>query len=663
MKRTFIIAVLSVLFVTIAAAQNLTDTLYYDEDWEMVDDAAEASFYRLYNAADKSEGRKPYQDFYIDGTLQGDGYYVWRDGEMLEDGEQKNYHESGNLRQTWTMKMGKMEGENYHYYENGNLEYTATYANGKKDGKCAQYDSTGALSRAFNYKNGRLDGKQVQYLGGEVDLEDYFDNGVMQKEIRYSDGKIRRIFALVSRQDTTFVANDTWYYREDEDSLIGKKSAEKIYNFDPSIWQYAFQMHYVDMADFSKKNGEYGYGAISELHGKYRAFDRQNRIVKDGQYSHGEKVGKWSNYLYSQNCYYVEDFDDDDVATLYYTLDNKPFSGLLTTYQDDAKIDSNIKDGIRCGKYIAYHYNDGEVTVKFFGNYDDSGELDGYLHGEMLIDGEWKTVDFSNYKHGVKHGEWREIQGDSIIFKNYNNGELDGEFQIRIANSKKDFAKAKDSLWHCVTDGAYRNGKPTGHWWTITDRRLEQNAQEGNYVNGRSEGEWIYYGPYSSDGYVIERQIEAIINYHNGNKEGKAVTFKNKSNAPFKDSIDIVAYFKNDELDGAYEKHDNDGNIIVKGNYSNGNRIGVWTFTYPDEKIYKIRNYDDNNAPDRFYTTDGKPFTGRHTEPYEQEYEDDPDTLVFTVKKSLIQQVEFIDSKTGKVLQTVKCKNGLPIQE
>ncbi len=83
---------MAILSVATCTAQNLRDTIYYDEDWKIVKSKAEASFYRLYNASDKSASRKPYKDYYIDGRLQGEGYSVWRNGEMLDDGPQKNYH-------------------------------------------------------------------------------------------------------------------------------------------------------------------------------------------------------------------------------------------------------------------------------------------------------------------------------------------------------------------------------------------------------------------------------------------------------------------------------------------------------------------------------------------------------------------------------------------
>ncbi len=662
MKKTFIIAVLSVLFVTIAAAQNLNDTIYFDKDWNIIEDKNEAAFFRLYNATDKSDGLKPYQDYYIDGRLQGEGYFVWRNGEMETEGEQKCYFENGKLKAHWGKRNGKLDGKSIHYYQNGNLEYQAFYIDGVPEGEFKKYDSTGNLSDVYNYKKGILDGKQTQYLDGEVDLEDYFVDGVMQKEIRYSDGKIRRIFTLVSRQDTTFIANDTWYYREDEDSLIGKKSVDKIYNFDPSIWEYPFQMFYVYQADFYYEDGIYGYGAISEYHGKFQEFDRQDRIITDGQYSHNERTGKRTKYLYDQNCYYTDDYDND-VVRHYYQLSNKPFSGIVTIPEPaDGKTELTIKNGIHCGPYTVYRYdNNGELLMKYYGNFDENGKEDGYFHAEIEFNGEWRTVDYSNYKHGVKHGEWREIKGDSIIFKNYNNGELDGEFQIRITNSREELAKEKDSLL-IITRGYYTDGKKTGHWWNLEDRRIV-NAQEGDYVDDKEEGKWIFYGTYSPDGYIGMQQIDAIIYFHDGKKEGKAITYKNKSNANFKDSIDIIAYFKNDKLDGSYEQHDNDGNIIIKGNYSNGYRIGKWTFKYIDEKIYKTKNYDDKKLVERFYTLDGKPYTGKHTETCEKDEDYGYDTVIFTIKKSYIQQVEFIDSETSKVIDTVEFKNGQPIKE
>lgn len=664
MKKSIIIAVMAVISIATCTAQSLNDKVYFDEDWNVISNASEASYYRLYNAKDKSTGLKPYQDYYINGRLQGEGFYshIENDGGNLifiEEGEQKNYYDNGKLHEKWYKKNGEIDGEDISYYESGMKEWVLIYKNDIIQKATKYDDSTGTIDRVLTYKNGELDGKQIQYVPfdrNEVWKEEFFNNGLMQKEIGYVDGKVRKIITLISRTDSNFVANETWFYREDEDSLVGKKSVDMVYDFDPEIWRYAFQMYYVETANFNN--------AISEYHGKYQSFDRQNRILIDGQYFNGEKTGKWTNYLYDQNCYYIDDYDDINAVRHYYQLNNKPFSGLVTIPEPaDGKTELNIKNGIHCGKYTVYRYDNGELFMKYYGNFDENGKEDGYFHGDVEFNGEWKTVDYSNFKHGVKHGEWREIQGDSIIFKNYNNGKLDGKVKIITVNSRDEFALPEDSLWHIITNGHYTNGFRSGHWWKVTDRQWEQEQMEGNYENDEREGEWTFYTSYTPDGYIAMRQIDAIANYHNGKLHGKLTQFKNKTNAPFKDSINTITYFKDGMQHGSYEKHDNDGNIIVKGNYLNDERVGVWTYKYFDENCYLIVNNDDESVPDRFYTLNGKPFTGTHTQQHEKNDDDDYDKIVITIQKSLIQQVEFIDSATGKVVHVNKYKNGLPINQ
>lgn len=57
-------------------AQKLADKVYFDKDWNIIQNASNAEYYRLYNAKDKSKiGLKPYQDYYINGKLQGEGFY------------------------------------------------------------------------------------------------------------------------------------------------------------------------------------------------------------------------------------------------------------------------------------------------------------------------------------------------------------------------------------------------------------------------------------------------------------------------------------------------------------------------------------------------------------------------------------------------------------
>ncbi|MBP5503246.1 MAG: hypothetical protein J6Y24_10720 [Bacteroidales bacterium] len=552
MKKHILIAVIIAALANICTAQQLKDKVYFDEDWNVISDASKASYYRLYNANDKSTGLKPYKDFYINGILQGEGYYSRVEinnglPEFTEEGEQKNYYENGQLSELWYKK------------------------NGKIDGKHTSYDSTGCVKQFLNYKNGVLDGKQVRYWQKNmVNVEDFFKNGILQNEVYYlTDGSKRSEYTLINRYENVFTANHTFYYIDEDDSPLSKVSDDLVFFLDPNVWEYPFQLsNFLMMMELGAER------TIKLRNGKHQEFDRQERIVKDGNYTNGDKSGKWTYYLYSQKCYYIEDYDDDS-SPKYYTLDHKPFSGPLTVTQSDgAEIFFNIKNGIRCGKYTVNHYdNNGKLYVKYFGNLDENGQIDGYAHSEIEVDGKWQTSDFSNYKHGFKHGESREIQGDSIIFCTYNNDLLEGSYEIRKVHSFKDFVKEKDSLRDLI----------------------------------------------------------------------------------------IVGSFKNDNPHGTFEWRDNEGRITTKGYYTNGSQSGIWNHFYYDENMYGIVDHD-KNVPDRFYTLDGKPFTGKHIQSFEKEEDDDPDTFEMTIKNSYVQEVKYIDSSTGKVLKINKYKDGILVE-
>lgn len=54
MKKNILLAVIIAVFANICTAQEFKDKVYFDEDWNITDDASKASYYRLYNANDKS---------------------------------------------------------------------------------------------------------------------------------------------------------------------------------------------------------------------------------------------------------------------------------------------------------------------------------------------------------------------------------------------------------------------------------------------------------------------------------------------------------------------------------------------------------------------------------------------------------------------------------
>ena len=538
MKKHILIAVIIAAFANICTAQELKDKVYFDEDWNVIADASKATHYRLYNANDQSEGPKPYKDYYVGGKLMGEGFYSRIDKTVgfvfIYQGERKGYFENGNIKSRL-------------FYEGGKLEGKAIYYN----------DSTGWEEFVYNYKHGQLDGRQVQYSPiNENDIwkEEFFNKGVMNKEITYKNGNVRKIFTLISRNKDSFLANVTIFLQEDEDSLLRKATMDFMYNFDPEIWEYPFQMHYLETADI---NGE-----ISQRHGKYQEFDSQERPLTEDYYVNGKKVGKSRVYNYKQNAYAVYDNDDEATCSHYYTLDNQPFTGQWDTrrinhngcvgncenglmegcwiqYDEyNRKTEEfNFKNGFQDGMDIKYYYdNDGELYFIWESNYVE-GKIDGLKEGKILTDGEWETIIYYTYKNGI----------------------LDGEFQ------------------------------------------------------------------------------------------------------DYSDSLFIKGHFKDDELDGYYQAYCNDANdntyLAKEGNYKNGDRVGEWTYRYPDDNYYEIQ-YCDHSAPDRFYSYyDDAPYTGTVV----RYFKNGKEKQIYTIKKSFIQRIDIFDTQTGKQTDVIKFKNGLPV--
>ena len=510
MKKHILIAVIIAAFANICTAQQLKDKVYFDEDWNIINDASKATHYRLYNSNDQSEGPKPYKDYYIGGKLMGEGFYSRIDKRkgigFIYQGERKGY------------------------FENGNIKSRLFYEEGKLDGKAIYYnDSTGLEEFVYNYKHGQLDGRQVQYSPineNEILKEELFDKGLMKKEIRYENGNIRETFTLISRSENAFVANSTWYVREDEDSLLSKISVDYLYTFDPDIWYYPFQLYYVDEAD---NNGD-----ISQRHGKYQRYDRQGRIIQDGHYNYGSKSGIWKDYNYNQKVYMVNDYDDKESTTQYFTFDNQPFNGQWDgrlIYSKGGSIGSckngfrdgywiwydnfgrklmeyNYKDGVKQGEVVDYYYdNDNELYFIWESNYVD-GNIDGLKEGKGIIDGEWETICFYNYKNGILDGEFQDYSDSLFIKGHFKDDELDGYYQAYCND-------AYDNNY-IVREGNYKNGERVGEW---IYRYPDDNFYEIQYCDHSAPDRFYSYyddAPYTG----------TVVRYFKNGKEKQIYTIK-----------------------------------------------------------------------------------------------------------------------------------------
>ena len=203
MKKILIIAGLTALCSTYCSAQKF-DTLYYDKDWKIAKNALFASYYRLYDASDKSPDGKPFRDYYISGQLQAEGNYItidkYDDSKSVFDGELINYYKNGQRQYKRFEKRGVVEGEYFAYYENGNLNAHAFFKNGNLDGVRTVIDENGVIYQE-EFVNG--ESKGFYYMGTP--------NGLFGK-VNSIDGKVIFESPKPEEQQTAYNNGISYHY-------------------------------------------------------------------------------------------------------------------------------------------------------------------------------------------------------------------------------------------------------------------------------------------------------------------------------------------------------------------------------------------------------------------------------------------------------------------
>jgi antitoxin component YwqK of YwqJK toxin-antitoxin module len=161
-----------------------------------------------------------------------------------------------------------------------------------------------------------------------------------------------------------------------------------------------------------------------------------------------------------------------------------------------------IKDGVRINQYNI-----------------ETGEKEGYWEERKNVDGMhfFRRV---NYVNGKEDGYY-ELYSDDILTQtgNYVNG-------VTKPNSTetKDFKERKYTEWNkhqlnkwgeLINQYNIETGEKEGFWKTMMG--------EGNYVNGKREGEWVHHT--SKYGRLLSRG-----NYKNGKMEGEWVEYDKNGN-------------------------------------------------------------------------------------------------------------------------------------
>jgi uncharacterized protein len=240
--------------------------------------------------------------------------------------------------------------------------------------------------------------------------------------------------------------------------------------------------------DASKKNMKELYqvkDTISNiLHGRYISYFLNGAIESKGQFVNNETTGVWE---------------------FYFETGNLRMRGILR---------SNSNYGL-----WEYFYENGQKSME--------GTIDG-----KLKEGIWKIY----YESGdlKETGEYAANKRTGLWKTFFEDGTLRGEIEYKDDHGR--FVEYYHS-GKVLSEGPRAGSRNVGLWRFFSeDGTLES---EGNFENGRRNGEWKHYYP-----------------------SGK---------------VSASGFFENDQFAGAWTYFFEDGSISSKGDYVDGKKIGYWS--------------------------------------------------------------------------------------
>lgn len=436
---------------------------------------------------------------------------------QLLDGEYRFYDNQKTLRLHRSFRRGVLHGYDLKYDVNGKLKSEANYNYGnlvylkfedkegdiieltgipnKNNSKSSVYrqgvkiqerkyygknsykelifdEKTGQKTQEYEIRDSNLHGKFYEYFeGGSLSLEGYFLNGV-------KSGK----WSFYYLEETSETSKLGEYFNYKEDILHGK-----------------FQ----ELKKDSIITGNYHNGL---LHGRYIVYRplillfgvlpsilKENEIVKEGEYLHGQKNGLWKFYDGAHGLLQEGSFIDGKKIgewKHYYgsyldSQSNKlPYANLLYLIE-------NYRKGVKYGKSERYSYLSRNV-IKCDTSIGTNNPLDTcytYTYKEVSEKSFWKN----NQLHGPFF--FKDVSGNKIINGNFLNGEKVGKWVVEYT---------KDNV-PIIETSIYNNDTRSGSF--VKKIKNGINIETGEFKDGEKHGEWITYYNHS-DVYSMEEYID-----------------------------------------------------------------------------------------------------------------------------------------------------------
>jgi uncharacterized protein len=458
---------------------------------------------------------------------------------VRKDGYQKFFYPNGKVASEGTMKQGNPDGYWKSYYENGTLKSEGNRKNFELDSTWKFYNEEGKIILEVTYRNGKKNGIKTTFMdketvkenfrndvkegitryyypGGKLKMEVPFINGMEQGFGREygTDGNIitlieyKRGFVIerlkINRRDKNNLKQGKWFtfwdngnirvegtYKDDRKDGYFKEYAE---NGDLlTVSKYINDVKQENAEEITKldiRNEYYPDGKIRASatyrddvpEGIRREYNEEGRIVKSFLYKDGIVLGEGIiKEDGTRDGHWKEFYADGTLRSEGDYKEGKP-AGDWKYFYPNGKLE-------QAGRYTS--------TGKFQGSwkwYFDTGQLmleeeyaggvkDG-IHTEYDENG--KITEEGEYVKGLEDGPWYTIEGDYLERGVYRDGLKNGKW---ISYSLVREGAKTDSILNY--SGSFVDDVPDGKHISYWDNGKIKD--EGMYLMGKKEGDWIKY--------------------------------------------------------------------------------------------------------------------------------------------------------------------------
>jgi antitoxin component YwqK of YwqJK toxin-antitoxin module len=178
----------------------------------------------------------------------------------------------------------------------------------------------------------------------------------------------------------------------------------------------------------------------------------------------------------------------------------------------------------------------------------------------ILITAGLSAQDINKFdENGKHHGTWIKYYAGKPVVRyegQFEHGVPVGEFRYYYETAKlQTIATYSDNGTLCKTVSYFGNGT---------------KLAEGDYLNRKKDGKWIFYDGYSN--------VIAVDYYKNDKRHGQCMTY-----LPTGELIEEINY-DNGVQHGMWKRYFSNGNLHFQGNVVKGKWQGPYVFNYPDGK-------------------------------------------------------------------------------